>query len=173
MTDVSGAKPAKPAKPATSPVVPMFDMPKFEMPKFEMPKFDMPKFEVPPAFREMAEKSVAQAKETYEKVKAAAEEATDVLEDTYTTAAKGASEYNLKVLEAARSNSNAAFDFAKELLDVKSLSDAVELSTAHARKQFEAITAQTKELAALAQKVATETAEPIKNGVGNAFKKVA
>jgi phasin len=169
MTDVSSAKPAKPAsKPATSPVVPMF-----EMPKFDMPKFEMPKFEVPPAFREIAEKSVAQAKETYEKVKAAAEEATDVLEDTYTTAAKGASEYNLKVLEAARSNSNAAFDFAKELLDVKSLSDAVELSTAHARKQFEAMTAQTKELAALAQKVATETAEPIKNGMGNAFKKVA
>jgi phasin len=173
MTDVSStAKPSKPAKP-TTPVVPMFEMPKFEMPKFEMPKFDMPKFEVPPVFREFAEKGVAQAKETYEKVKAAAEEATDMLEDTYTTAAKGASEYHLKVLEAARSNSNAAFDFAKELLDAKSLSDVVELSTAHARKQFEALATQTKELAALAQKVATDTAEPIKTGVGNAFKKVA
>ena len=37
--------------------------PAFEMPKFEMPKFEMPKFEVPPAFREFAEKGVAQAKE--------------------------------------------------------------------------------------------------------------
>jgi len=166
MSDISSAKPAKPAKTTTP--GPMFDMP-----KFDMPKFDVPKFEVPPAFREIAEKSVVQAKETYEKVKAAAEHATDVLEDTYTTAAKGASEYNLKVLEAARTNSNAVFDFAKELLDVKSLSDVVELSTAHARKQFEALTAQTKELAALAQKVATETAEPIKNGVDSAFKKVA
>jgi phasin len=171
MTDASSSsssKPAKPAKPTSNPVIPMFDMPKFEIPKFEMPKF-----EVPPAFREFAEKGVAQAKETYEKVKAAAEEATDLLEDTYTTAAKGASEYNLKVLEVARTNSNATFDFAKELLDAKSLSDIVELSTAHARKQFEAMTAQTKELATLAQKVATETAEPIKAGVGNAFKKVA
>ena len=48
-------------------------------------------------------------------------------------------------------------------MTVKSLSEAVELSTAHARKQFEAVTAQTKELTALAQKVATETAEPIKD----------
>ena len=35
------------------------------------------------------------------------------------------------------------------------------------------MTAQGKELAALAQKVATETAEPIKSGVEKAMKKVA
>ena len=43
--------------------------------KCVMPKFEMPKFEVPPAFREFAEKGVAQAKENYEKVKTAAEQA--------------------------------------------------------------------------------------------------
>mgnify|MGYP001555400269 CR=1 FL=1 len=42
---------------------------KFEMPKFEIPKFEMPNMEVPPAFRELAEKGVAQAKENYEKIK--------------------------------------------------------------------------------------------------------
>jgi len=147
--------------------------PLFEMPKFEMPKFEMPKFEVPAAFRELAEKGVAQAKENYERVKAAAEEATDVLEDTYTTAAKGAADYNLKVLEAARANTNALFDYARELLDVKSIAEVMELSTTHARKQFEAVTVQTKELAALAQKVAADTAEPIKTGVTKEFKKVA
>ena len=47
------------------------------------------------------------------------------------------------------------------------------MSTAHARKQFEALTAQTKELTALAQKVASETAEPIKEGVGKVFKHAA
>ena len=48
----------------------------------------------------------------------------------------------------------------------------VELSTAHARKQFEIVTAQTKDLAALAQKVMAETAEPVKDSVTKAFKKV-
>ena len=118
----------------------------FEMPKFEMPKFDMPKMEMPAAFREFAENGVAQAKDTYEKMKSAAEEATDVLENTYSTATKGASDYGLKVIEAARANTNAAFDFASEIMTAKSLSEVVELSTSHARKQFEALTAQTKEL---------------------------
>jgi phasin len=143
----------------------------FEIPKFEMPKFDMPKVEMPAAFREIAERGVAQAKDTYEKMKAAAEEATDVLETTYSTATKGASDYGLKVIEVARANTNAAFDFAGEIMAAKTLSEVVELTSAHARKQFEALTAQSKELSALAQKVATETAEPIKAGMNKAFNK--
>ena len=145
----------------------------FEMPKFEMPKFDIPNVEMPAAFREFAERGVAQAKDTYEKMKAAAEEATDVLETTYSTATKGASDYGLKVIEAARVNTNAAFDFAGELMAAKTLSEMVELSSTHARKQFEALTQQSKELSALAQKVATETAETIKSGVSKALSKVA
>lgn len=145
----------------------------FEMPKFEMPKFDIPKVEMPAAFREFAERGVAQAKDTYEKMKAAAEEATDVLETTYSTATKGASDYGLKVIEVARVNTNAAFDFAGEVMAAKTLSEVVELTSAHARKQFEALTQQSKELNALAQKVATETAEPIKSGMNKAFSKVA
>jgi phasin len=154
----------KTSKPATGP---------FEMPKFELPKFEMPKVEMPAAFREFAERGVAQCKDTYEKMKAAAEEATDVLETTYSTASKGASDYGLKVIEAARVNTNAAFDFAGELIMAKTFSEVVELSSAHARKQFEAFTKQGKELGALAQKVATETAEPIKSGMNKAFSKVA
>jgi phasin len=141
----------------------------FELPKFELPNFEIPKMEIPAAFREIAEKSVSQAKETYEKMKSAAEEATDVLEDTYATATKGVSDYGLKWIEAARENTNATFDFYTDLMTVKSFSEVVELSTARARKQFEALTAQTKDLAALAQKVATDTAEPITK----AFSKVA
>ena len=145
----------------------------FEMPSFELPNFDLPKMEIPAAFRELAEKSVSQAKETYEKMKSAAEEATDVLEDTYATATKGVSDYGLKMIEAARENTNAAFDFASRLMTVKSLSEVVELSTAHTRKQFEAISNQSKQLIAIAQKVAADTAEPMKESLGKAFKKVA
>jgi phasin len=158
--------------PATKPSNP-FSGSAFEFPKFDMPNFEMPKMEIPAAFREFAEKSVTQAKETYEKMKSAAEEATDVLEDTYSTASKGASDYGLKMIEAARLNTNSAFDFATDLMAVKSLSEFVELSTAHMRKQYEALTAQTKELATLAQKVATDTAEPVKESMSKAFKKVA
>ena len=145
----------------------------YETPKLEMPSFEIPKMEVPAALREFAEKSVTQAKDNWEKMKAATEEATGVLENTYSTAAKGAADYGLALIDIARTNANAAFDFASEAVTAKSLSEMVEVSTAHARKQFETFTAQTKELTALAQKVATETAEPIKTGMNTAFKKVA
>jgi phasin len=149
----------------------MFEMPKFG--GFEMPKFDMPSMEVPAAFREFAEKGVAQTKDAYEKMKAAAEQNTEMLETVYSTASKGTTEYGMKVIEIARANTNAAFDFIESLFGVKSPSELVELTTAHSRSQFETLTAQGKELTAIAQKVATETAEPIKSGVEKAMKKVA
>jgi phasin len=158
------------AKPATKPVT---ETAFTQSPNFGGGKFDLPKVEVPAAFREFAEKGVSQAKDTWEKMKSASEEATDLLEDSYTSAAKGAVDYNRKVVEIARSNANAAFDFATELLTVKSISEIVELTTSHARKQFDAYSAQAKELTAVAQKVATEASEPLKSGVTNAFKKVA
>src|SRR5262249_16109466 len=135
--------------------------------------FDIPQLEVPAAFREFAEKGVSQAKDNWEKMKAATEEATDLLEDSYTTAAKGASDYGLKLIEVARANTNAAFDFPTELITLKAFAEVGGLSPAPARKQFDALPAQTKELTALAQKVATESTEPIKAGVTSAFKKVA
>ena len=168
MTDVTSKTKAKSAPASFTP-----EMPKFEIPRFDMPKFEMPKMEVPAAFREFAEKSVTQAKDNWEKMKAASEEASDLIEDSYATASKGAADYGLKVIEVSRVNTNAAFDFATQLFAVKSLAQAVELSTAHMRKQFETMGAQSKELTALAQKVATETAEPIKESVTSAFKKVA
>jgi phasin len=165
-----------PSKPKSKPVTGFTaipEAPKFEIPRFELPKFEIPKMEVPAAFRELAEKSVTQAKDSWEKMKAATEEATDMIEDSYANASKGAADYGLKWIEMSRANTNAAFDLATQLMTVKSLSEAVELSTAHVRKQFDALSAQTKDLTALAQKVATETTEPIKESVTSAFKKVA
>ena len=169
MSDMTTSKPkTKPANFAST-----TETPKFEIPRFDMPKFEVPKMEVPAAFREFAEKSVTQAKDNWEKMKAASEEASDLIEDSYATASKGAADYGLKLIEASRTNTNSMFDYATQLMSVKSLSEAVELSTAHLRKQFDTFSTQGKELTALAQKVTTETVEPIKEGVSSAFKKVA
>ena len=166
----------KSKKPVASMAAPAFETPKFEMPKFEMPKFDMPKFEMPSmempaAFREFAEKGISQAKENYEKCKAAAETATEVMEDTYSTASKGYTDYGRKLIDCARTNTDAAFDLYTELLGAKSVAEVVELTTAYMRSQFETATAQSKDLIEHAQKVANETAEPIKEGFAS-FKPV-
>ena len=148
-----------------------FDMPDYGLPKFEMPKFDLPNMEMPEAFRGMAEKGVEHTRDAYAKAKVASEEAADLLENTFATAAKRATDYNRKLIEIARTNTRAAFDYAHELWSVKSPSEFIELATAHMRKQFDIASAQNKELCALAQEVATEASKPIKTGMSKALNK--
>ena len=143
------------------------------MQKASKSAFDLPKVEVPEAFREFAEKGAAQTREVFERMRVGAEEATGLLENAFKTAASGATEFNRKVVENARANSNVAFDHVIALLGAKSPSEAAEVSTAYARKQFELMADQTKELTALAQKVTTQTSEPVKAGINKAFKNIS
>lgn len=128
----------------------------------------LPAAEVPQMVREMAEKSLTYARESYEKLKSAAEEATDVLEDTYESSRRGLIELQMKALDTAKSNTDSTFSFFKDFLAAKSLSEAIELQTAFTRKQFETIVSQSKEFQELATKLATETGAPMKD----AFTKV-
>jgi phasin len=128
-----------------------------------------PKMETPQAIREMADKGTAQAKASYAKMSAATAEASSVMQNAGATAAQGIKDGNAKVIEFARTNSNAAFDYASELLGVKSPSEFIKVSTEQARRQFEVLSEQTKELTTLSQKVMLETAEPLKASAAKAF----
>jgi phasin len=128
-----------------------------------------PKLDATQAFRATAENGSAQVKEAFEKMSAATAEATAQIKHSYSTAVKGAQDYNAKLFEFAQNNTKAVIEFAQKLSGVKSPSDFIELSTDHSRKQFETLTEQTKELAALAQKVTLATVEPLKTGVIRAF----
>ena len=130
-------------------------------------------FEVPEQVRAFAEKGVSQARDNYAKFKDAAETHNGTIEAVFTTASKGASEYSAKLVEFFKANSTANLEFAHQLFSVKTPSEATELWTAHTRKQLETLTAQAKELAELSQKVATETAEPIKASASKLFKPAA
>ena len=63
-------------------------------------------------------------------------------------------------LDIIQANTNAAFDFARQLTRVTSPSEFFELSAAHARKQVETLTKQTQDLTQLAQKVTTQAGQP-------------
>ena len=63
--------------------------------------FDSPK--TPEAFRDMAEQGSAQAHQAYEKIGAATEQASSIIKNAYSTAAQGAVDYNVKLIEVARS----------------------------------------------------------------------
>jgi phasin len=130
-------------------------------------------FEVPEQMRAFAEKGVSQARDNYAKFKDVAESHNGTIEAVFSSASKGASEYSAKLMEIMKANTTTTLDFAQALIAVKSPSEAMELWTSHAKRQFETFTANTKELAELSKKVATETAEPIKASASKLFQPAA
>jgi len=130
-------------------------------------------FEVPEQMRAFAEKGVSQARDNYAKFKDAAETHNVTIEAVFTSATKGASEYSTKLMEFMKANTTASLDFAQQLLSIKSPAEAMELWTSHTRKQAQVLSAQAKELGELTQKIAAETAEPIKASASKIFKPAA
>jgi phasin len=139
---------------------------------FEAFNINMPTVEVPAVFRDFAEKGIAQARDAYAKMKTAAEEATDMVEDTYETAREGAFAIGVKALDAAKSNTDASFALARDLFGARTFAEVIELQTAFARKQFDTVAAQVKELQDLTAKFVTDTAKPVTSQVEKTFKDI-
>jgi len=132
--------------------------------------FAMPKMEVPAAFREATEKGIENAREAYAKVKTAAEDATDLMEDTFETSRQGVVEFNHKAVDAAKVNADAAFTFIKDIMSVKTLAEAIELQSTFARQQFDTLSNQSKEMHELATKLGTDVSAPVKEAMEKTFK---
>lgn len=163
----------------TAPVIP--GMPGFdafkvpEMPfananMFDLSKFDAANMEVPAMVRDMTEKAVSQSKDGYAKAKAAAEESIDVVEETLETVRETALEVQHKAMDNAKANTDAVYDFFKDMFGVKSVSEAVELQTSFARQLFEMLNAQSKDLSSLTGKAVTETFKPAKQAAEKVMK---
>lgn len=111
--------------------------------------------------------------ETVEKGKAVAEQSARSVEQSYSAAIDNVREYNRRMIDIVQANSEAAFEFARQLAAAKTPSDIMELWTLHAQKHFEMLSEQTKELAAIGQKMASDSAQPIARGFGQALKKAS
>jgi phasin len=139
---------------------------------FEMPLFELPKMAMPGFFLEIAEQSAVRLKENCEKIKAASAETVDALRETYSINAKATADYGIKVIEVSSVNTNSAFDFLTSLIGTNSVSEIVKLSAGQARRNFDTASTQNRELWSLAQKIATETAEPVKKSVTRVLQRV-
>jgi phasin len=129
---------------------------------FAMPLFGLPKIALPGVFGELSEQGVARAREGCEKIKAASEEMAEALRETYSSNARSATDYGLKVIEISNANTTSAIDFFAHLLGSKSVTDAFTLSAAQVRTAFDTASAQNKDLWELAQKLAMEMGEPVR-----------
>jgi phasin len=120
--------------------------------------------------KNFADKTAKAARETFEKGSAAAEESARGAQQSFSAVAEGIRHFNVRLMEMAQLNTVAALDFAREMSTAKGPAEAAALWSSHTKRQFETLTEQSRELTALAQRIATSSAEPITRSFGNAFK---
>ena len=125
------------------------------------------------AVRELAEKSVDQTREAYERSKNALEAAVDPVARSFDALGQGAAALNRKIIEIAQENVSSGFDLAKSLATAKTLAEMVELRATYWRNQLSALAAQAEEVRALSTKVAADMAAPINAHVTRSIEQLA
>ena len=93
------------------------------------------------------------------------------IQEGVTSALENVRDLNVRLIDMAQANSNAAFDFAREVAEGKAPSDLVQAWTTHATKQFDMLTKQAGELTTLSQRLASASAEPVTRRTGQSSKR--
>ena len=117
---------------------------------------------IPEGVRALAEKSVVQTRQVYDRSSDAFDASVATFEKTFDAAGRGAAAFNREIIDISRRNLNSVFDLATSLACAKDLADIVELQRAYWQKQFEVLTAQAEEVRGLSTKLTAAAAEPIK-----------
>jgi phasin len=115
--------------------------------------------------RDLAEKNIAQIRETYERSKDALEGVLQSWERSFDATNQGAVALNRKTIDIAQRNINSGFDLAKGLAGAKNLAEAMELQAHYWRKQLDTLTAQAEEVRTLTAQVAADATKPMKRGM--------
>lgn len=113
-----------------------------------------PNFEIPTEMRDMAEKTVDQARNAVGGIMANAAKASEQVQASSQTFQSAMSAAVAKGFDHAQANANATFDFAQKLARTKDLREAFALQTEFVRSQFAAFQAQAKDFGTLAQNAA-------------------
>ena len=83
------------------------------------------------------------------------------IQEGVTSALENVRDLNVRLIGMARANTNAAFDFAREVAEARAASDLVQAWTTHATNQFDMLTKQAGELTTLGQEFANTASQPV------------
>jgi phasin len=108
-------------------------------------------YEIPADMRDLAEKSVEQARKAIDGFMGAAQKTVEAIEGSADTAHAGATDLRRKTFAYAEQNIAAAFDLAQKLVRAKDPQEALQHQAEFMRSQFEALQSQMREFGSLAQ----------------------
>ncbi len=115
-------------------------------------------FEIPATVRDLASKSVDQAREAYNRFLEAARQANDVVAKSTDVFASGAREINEKAVKYTEANLQSSFELAQRLVHAKDFKEALDIQNQFARQQMETFAHQAQELTRLVAQSAQKAA---------------
>jgi len=119
-----------------------------------------PKLEAPAVRGEAAQAPASEAKAAFARMKSATEAASGIFGETFEAAQSHSIAMTLKTVEIAKANADASFDFLKAIIGTKTIAECIEVQTAYARKQFDALNVHVKDVQDAAQKAGQDLVRP-------------
>ncbi|HZL31929.1 MAG TPA: phasin family protein [Pseudolabrys sp.] len=110
-------------------------------------------FEIPAEMRELAERSVEQAKQAFDGFIAATQHALGTAETQAKTMQTGVKQAGELALKFAERNVQASFAFAQRLMQAKDAKEVTQIQAEYIKSQIAVLTEQAKELSQKAGKV--------------------
>lgn len=118
------------------------------------------RFEIPKEMRSMAEASFDQARKTFEKFLAGAQQTAATIESRGQTVHSSAKEISPKAVSYAEKNVTASLDFAQQLLHAKDLAEVMRLHSEYVQAQMGSLAEQASEMGQIVSRAATEATKP-------------
>jgi phasin len=118
------------------------------------------RFEIPKEMRSMAEASLGQARQAFEKFLTSAQAAAGSIEERGATVRAGAKDVGAKAISYAERNVQASLDYAQSLLHAKDLSDVMRLHSEYVQTQMRSLAEQASEMGQIVSRAAMDAAKP-------------
>jgi len=121
------------------------------------------RFEIPEKMREMADKSVEQAKKAFDQFLDATQKAVAAAEGSARTLREGAADVNRQALAFLENNIGASFDFAQRLVKARTVEEIATLQQEFVKSQVKTATEQGQQLGQMMGRAASSAGKPSTN----------
>lgn len=117
------------------------------------------RFEIPEQMREVADKSVGQARKAFEQFLDATQKAMANAEASAKTVSEGAADMSRQSLAYVEENIAASFDLAQRMVQARTAEEIAALQQEYVRRQMKALTEQGQQLGAMAARLSGDAAK--------------
>jgi phasin len=112
------------------------------------------RFEIPEQMREVADKSVGEARKAFEQFLNATQKAMATAENSAKSVGEGAADVSRQSLAFVEDNIAASFDLAQRLVQARTVQEIAALQQEYVRRQMKNLTEQGKQLGEMAARAA-------------------